>query len=58
MKKLLLSLTLVCLVVLALGGTARAEPPTRTSLAAAFIGTDTAPLRPVWATAASRSPPR
>jgi photosystem II stability/assembly factor-like uncharacterized protein len=57
MKKLPPCLLLVGLLVLALGGTAGAKPPTLASLAATVAGTTPSPTGPVWAAPAKRVSP-
>ena len=57
MKKLLLCLTLVGLLVLALGGTAGAMPPTLKSHATTVAGTNPSMLRPVWAALVDQTSP-
>ena len=49
MKKLVLCLIVVGLLVLALGGTASAKPPTLTSFATAVASTNPSSLSPAWA---------
>jgi Sortilin, neurotensin receptor 3,/IPT/TIG domain len=57
MKKLLPCLTLVGLLVLALGGTAGAKPPTLASPAVAVTGTTATTAGPGWAAPADRVSP-
>ena len=57
MKKLLVSLVLVSLLLLALGGAASAQPPTLKSLAPTVASTNSSRLRPVWAAPADQTKP-
>ena len=57
MKKFLLCLTLVGLLVFALGGTAGAQPPTLKSLATTVAGTGPGTFGSAWATLGDTSTP-
>jgi photosystem II stability/assembly factor-like uncharacterized protein len=57
MKKLLLALTLACLLMLALGAVADAKPPTLIGLSATVAGADSGALSPDWVALAERTSP-